>query len=73
MKKIERLRREALEACLFRKHTMERFYHFSDRPHPIAISKCKTCGMGITIKTAPPPNGIDIGGEAVALDCRRSI
>lgn len=32
-------------------------------------SKCRRCGMGVQILTHPAPNEIDIGGEAVALNC----
>jgi hypothetical protein len=32
-------------------------------------SFCKTCGMGVYVDGHPAPNGIDIHGEAVALNC----
>jgi hypothetical protein len=32
--------------------------------------RCK-CGMEVTINQCPAPNGIGIGGEAVALNCTR--
>ncbi len=69
MRKIERLRLEALETCKFRGHKMERFEHFHGPLSKIAHSQCKVCGKTVAITTHPPPNGIAIGGEAVALGC----
>lgn len=31
---------------------------------------CKFCGREVDVKTNPAPNDIDIGGEAVALNCQ---
>ncbi len=31
---------------------------------------CPYCGMDADANTNPPANGIDIGGELVALDCQ---
>jgi hypothetical protein len=76
MRRIERLRIEALESCKWRKHRMNRFTHarstWLGQPLPgreKAFSYCLDCGMTVACDTYPPPNGIDIGGEAVALDC----
>ena len=33
------------------------------------IGECDTCGMQVCVNTRPMPNEIDIGGEAVALNC----
>ena len=35
----------------------------------VAYSRCKICGMEVSVNVKPMPNEIDIGGEAVALDC----
>lgn len=66
MKKIERLRIEALESCNFRGHRMN---SFSRKYQHGRSSECRDCGMNVTIDDNPLPNGIDIGGEAVALHC----
>jgi len=66
MKKIDRLRKEALEACRFRGHKMTRFIRFGD----IALSHCRICEKAVGIDAHPLPNGIEIGGEAVALSCK---
>jgi hypothetical protein len=67
MKAIDRLKREAREACEWRGHTMSR-YRLSDfwrKPY----AKCKVCGASVHVDDRPPPNGIDIAGPAVALNC----
>ncbi len=33
------------------------------------ISTCLRCGREVVVDAAPPPNGIDIAGEAIALQC----
>lgn len=78
MRKIDRLRKEALQSCNFRGHKMTRFYTFNWQyagskvmgiiPHS-AYSTCKICGARVDINTTPAPNQIDIGGTAVALNC----
>lgn len=35
----------------------------------ICSSVCKICGKRVVIMPKPLPNEIDIGGEAVALNC----
>lgn len=66
MRTVERLRQSALESCKFRGHKMSRFASL----HTWAkVSDCKTCGMSVIVNARPAPNGIDIGGEAVALHC----
>ena len=66
MLKIERLRKEALESCKFRGHTMK---SFSRRYRYWWNSECRVCGMYVDINDNPLPNEIDISGEAVALHC----
>lgn len=67
MRKIERLRKEALKSCKFRGHQMGLF----NRTHQhYRHSICKACGMEVQITDKPIPNEIEIGGEAVALHCR---
>ena len=69
MRKIDRLKREARDACEFRGHDMGKF--FGDGTKYVIQSKCRRCGMQAWVDTNPPPNGIDIAGEAVALNCER--
>jgi hypothetical protein len=69
MEKIERLKREALESCRFRGHEMERFLDYKG----LSVSVCKICEMEVAVIPRPSPNGIEIGGEAVALHCKREV
>jgi len=66
MKTIDRLKREAMEACTHRGHTMYRWHDFNSTN---AVSACVYCGKEVQVLTKPRPNEIDIGGEAVALGC----
>lgn len=34
-----------------------------------AVGNCTRCGYEVVVMLDPPANGVDIGGEAVALDC----
>ena len=69
MKRVERLKKSALESCKHRGHSMSKFkrgIYWSN----VHFSKCKLCSMQVAVDPHPAPNGIDIGGEAVALDCK---
>jgi len=69
MRKIERLRKEAIEACEFRGHTMYPFAYVHAYGRHTAYSACIHCGKEVQIIPKPYPNEIEIGGEAVALGC----
>jgi hypothetical protein len=34
-----------------------------------AYAVCTVCGASLAVDASPPPNSIDIGGTAVALNC----
>ena len=57
---------QAIGSCEWRGHKMGDFEPIAQH---IAVSCCKQCNMQVAINTHPLPNEIDIGGEAVALDC----
>jgi hypothetical protein len=65
MRKIDRLIREAKDYCAWREHKMKRFTHLGRH----AYSDCKICGASVAVTPHPLPNEIEIGGEAVALNC----
>jgi len=69
MTKMERLRKEALESCNSRGHTMK---PFSRKYRNVWTSECKLCDKGVYVCGNPAPNEIDISGEAVALHCEDS-
>ena len=68
MRKIDRLKQSAKESCSFRGHNMSRFCKM-DFWSKCAESVCRTCKATVHVDAKPAPNGIDIAGEAVALDC----
>lgn len=74
-KSIKRLKKEALEACVFRGHDMKRYHSWVSgilREGNYVIgysSSCKTCGKFVYINLEAGPSDIDIHGEAVALNC----
>ena len=66
MKKLIKLIKSALESCEFRGHKMQ---YIDGKARKRATYECTECHRGVTIELNPPPNGIEIGGEAVAVNC----
>ena len=66
MRYIDSLKVEAKEAATWRGHTMSRF---SKLGKTSAESTCTVCGAGVSVDIHPAPNGIDIGGPAIAVGC----
>jgi len=69
--KKRKLLLEAREATEWRNHTLGKFV--PDKPIEQTYTWyaiCKVCSMGVQVQMYPAPNGIDIGGEAAALNCR---
>ena len=69
--KKRNLQNEAAVACKFRGHKMNN-WGFTVKAGGSGIrggAVCSRCGRGVQYDTTPPPNGIDIGGEAVAVNC----
>ena len=56
----------AEDTASWRGHKLKRWGRISDTLYRAA---CSVCGMEVDVNTNPPPNGIDISGEAIALDC----
>lgn len=69
MTRFERLRKEALEACRYRRHKMRLDYYTILKSRHRATWHCLHCYKSMAVDTHPDPNGIDIGGEAIALGC----
>ena len=36
----------------------------------VQTGTCRKCDMTVHLYTHPAPNGVEIGGEAVALNCK---
>lgn len=67
MRKIERLKKEAMESCKFRGHKMSRFITVIENERAYAV--CKVCHKVVCVDAKPVANDIDMGGEAVAIEC----
>ena len=67
MKTIQNLKREARESALFRGHSMTKWEKLSEN---LFVSQCRYCGKEVCVNSKPLPNEINIGGEAVALNCQ---
>jgi hypothetical protein len=64
------LRKEARKAAKARGHRLGKFSHLMGvgwNSHSIAY--CEDCGREVAVYPNPAPNGIDIAGEAVAVNC----
>lgn len=70
MKHLGILRQEANEACAARGHKVMEWsapYHGESRS--LQHASCSVCGLEVHIRMNPLPNEIEVGGEAVALNC----
>ena len=64
-----RLRKGARKSAKARGHQLGRFSPLSGSGWNISsYSLCVVCGREASVSPTPPPNGIDISGEAVALN-----
>lgn len=67
--KLSTLKKLAQQATKFRGHSM--FWSEPEKDKTFQWASCRYCGKGVAIRTNPLPNEIEIGGEAVALNCTR--
>lgn len=71
MRKIERLKREAIKSCEGRMHVMNRF-HRGEYNRSAAHSYCVNCDATVMVNARTGINDIDISGTAVAIECDHS-
>jgi hypothetical protein len=66
------LRRDAARSTAWRGHRMKWTYplRWGLSGRELAVGVCRRCGMEVCCDPKPEANGIDIGGEAVALNCK---
>lgn len=72
MRREDKLKKEARADCEWRGHTMYNFdrgVFYKDVHH----TSCKDCGAEVFVDEHPPPNGINIAGEAVAVNCTKGV
>ena len=64
---IRKLKNEAREAAWVRGHQGLSPFRTQIK-NELAVAECP-CGAYVQVDCTPPPNGIEIGGDAVALNC----
>lgn len=70
MKSLNTLKREAQRSTAFRGHTMRWGEPFGRADGPKSmIGRCQHCKAEVLLAQKPAPNGIEIGGNAVATNC----
>lgn len=70
-KALRRLLREAREAARMRGHEIKRAKVERSESRSTAVIACRRCGSDVAVDTRPLPNGIEIGGAAVAVGCQQ--
>jgi hypothetical protein len=65
MATLKNLKNEAIESCDFRGHNMGAWSDGADGK--TSQCECSVCDAWVVVETNPLPNGIDIGGSAVAV------
>ena len=67
--RLDELRKEALISTKHRGHLMRWFRPYITNYRALQLGECDQCGAYVALDTKPLPNGIDIGGKAVAVNC----
>lgn len=68
--KLETLKRKLSAIANRRGHRLNWGAPYGRAGGPWSVScKCRNCGMEGLASESPAPNGIDIGGQVVAMDC----
>jgi hypothetical protein len=65
---LRRLRRVAIAAARKRGHVL-RWSGPAHQDVRLQYADCRNCRAWVAIRVYPQPNEIDVGGNAVALDC----
>jgi hypothetical protein len=66
---MNRLKKRAERVCRWRGHDLGKW---SDGMST-SVAECKICGAHVMVDIHPPPNGIEVGGNAVAVGCKVSM
>lgn len=70
MTKYESLKNQAKELASNRMHKLGRFTFRLSPNRMVGCAECTVCKAHVTINTNPLPNDIDIGGTAIAVNCK---
>lgn len=69
MTTIEALKNSAESTCEWRGHNLGKWWDYDNGQSSNADCSNLQCSAGVTVHIRPAPNQIDIGGNAVALNC----
>ena len=69
MASLSTLKKQAQQSTAWRGHSMKWHAPHHGEHRSYQTAECVRCGMDVCVNTRPMPNEIDIGGNAVALDC----
>lgn len=69
MRRRDQLEQSALDSAQFRGHKMSTFQRIIETTRSESV--CSDCEAYVQVDTRPAPNGIDIGGTAIALNCTK--
>ena len=64
------LRRKANATCVARGHNMMWTAPWHGEHQSVQQAECRMCTRLVQVTTKPEANGINIGGDALAIDCR---
>lgn len=68
--KTRELRKTARKVAKARGHQLTKFTHLMGSGWDLAShAQCEKCGFDVSVYPNPAPNGIDIAGNAVAVNC----
>lgn len=70
---IKALRTKAEQTAHTRGHSILWHEKHSFVTRTIQFGQCIFCGMEVSVNTNPASNEIDIGGEAVAVNCKKRL
>lgn len=67
--KLSTLKKKAQQATAWRGHRMKWGPVYGTPTTQSQNAECRDCAAVVSIHEMPAPNGIDIGGSAVAINC----
>lgn len=71
MKTLDALKKFAKQSAIFRGHKLSRWSMYGGYRKDLYTAHCTKCGKGVWVNVTPLPNDINIGGEAIALNCKK--
>jgi hypothetical protein len=70
MRTLEELRGSASKSALSRQHNIVWMPPCHSESKSTQIGQCLKCQKEVYLCMNPSPNGVDIGGEAISMNCK---